>query len=380
MQKSFLNYPFYILALISCLFVSCVDNSEKQDTPEDGASDRKEMLAFWTESLILPGYQDLDSRMEPLVLKANDFTTSPNSQNLAALRDAWKNAYLTWQKVEMYEVGPAEKYTMRSFFNIYPADVAGIVANISNPASNLELPSAYAQQGFPALDYLINGVGENDQAILAYYQEPTSGAKRLAYLTKLTSRMDNLLAKVISEWNGTYREEFINKTGLDIGSSTAAMVNAYVLYYERHVRSGKIGIPSGATIASSGVPNAEKIEAFYSDEISRELAQTAQQAFEDFFNGKAGNVTGPSLKSYLNSLDAKDPSSGKLLSEYIGEQFAVIDTKLDLMSPSLYEQILSDNQPMVNLYNDMQKLVRILKVDMTSAMSITITYTDNDGD
>ena len=282
--------------------------------------------------------------------------------------------------MEMYEVGPAEKYTMRSFFNIYPADVAGIAANISNPAANLELPSAYAQQGFPALDYLINGVGENDQATLAYYQEPTSGAKRLAYLSKLTSRMDNLLAKVISEWNGTYREEFINKTGLDIGSSTAAMVNAYVLYYERHVRSGKIGIPSGATIASSGVPNAEKIEAFYSDEISRELAQTAQQAFEDFFNGKASNVTGPSLKSYLNSLDAKDPSSGKLLSEYIGEQFAVIDTKLDLMSPSLYEQILSDNQPMVNLYNDMQKLVRILKVDMTSAMSITITYTDNDGD
>jgi hypothetical protein len=35
---------------------------------------------------------------------------------------------------------------------------------------------------------------------------------------------------------------------------------------------------------------------------------------------------------------------------------------------------------MADTYAAMQKLVRMLKVDMTSAMSITITYTDNDGD
>jgi hypothetical protein len=35
---------------------------------------------------------------------------------------------------------------------------------------------------------------------------------------------------------------------------------------------------------------------------------------------------------------------------------------------------------MVDVYTEMQKLVRMLKVDMTSALSVTITYTDNDGD
>lgn len=379
MVRTFVKNSILIFLIAS--MTGCLEDSKQSDnTSEDGSSDRKEMLTFWAESLILPGYQEFDSHMETLILRANNFAASPNSQNLGSLREAWKNAYLTWQKVEMYEVGPAEKYTMRSFFNIYPTDVAGIESNISNPTANLELPGAYARQGFPALDYLINGVGENDQAIIAYFQEPSLGSKRLAYLTKLTVRMDGMLSNVFSEWKGPYKEEFINKTGLDIGSSTAAMVNAYVLYYERHVRSGKIGIPSGATIAASGVPNPEKIEAFYSEEISRELAQTAQRSFEDFFNGVAGSKTGPSLKSYLNSLAAKDPSTGKLLSDYINEQFAVIDTKLNQLSPSLYNQILTNNQPMVSLYNEMQKLVRILKVDMTSAMSITITYTDNDGD
>ena len=31
-------------------------------------------------------------------------------------------------------------------------------------------------------------------------------------------------------------------------------------------------------------------------------------------------------------------------------------------------------------YNEMQKAVRLLKVDMTSALGITVTYVDNDGD
>ncbi|WP_449437648.1 hypothetical protein [Pedobacter steynii] len=40
----------------------------------------------------------------------------------------------------------------------------------------------------------------------------------------------------------------------------------------------------------------------------------------------------------------------------------------------------TNNQKMIDVYTEMQKSVRMLKVDMTSAMSITITYTDNDGD
>jgi hypothetical protein len=58
----------------------------------------------------------------------------------------------------------------------------------------------------------------------------------------------------------------------------------------------------------------------------------------------------------------------------------VIDSKVNLLSSNFYEQIQNDNQAMKNTYTEMQKAVRLLKVDMTSAMSVTITYTDNDGD
>lgn len=159
-------------------------------------------------------------------------------------------------------------------------------------------------------------------------------------------------------------------------------VNGYVLYYERYIRSGKIGIPSGAAIGSTGVPYPEKVEALFRRNISRALAQNAHNAAERFFNGKdaTAGTEGPSFKSYLDALGAKDATSNTLLSDIINSQFEEISVELDQLSPDLYQQIETDNEKMADTYAAMQKLVRMLKVDMTSAMSVTITYTDNDGD
>jgi hypothetical protein len=110
--------------------------------------------------------------------------------------------------------------------------------------------------------------------------------------------------------------------------------------------------------------------------------QSAHQAARDFFDGtnRFTEQEGPSFKSYLDALGAKDQVSGATLSNIIDNQFIAISLELDQLSPNFYEQIQNENQEMVETYTAMQKLVRILKVDMTSAMSVTITYTDNDGD
>lgn len=192
--------------------------------------------------------------------------------------------------------------------------------------------------------------------------------------------MDALMSGVISDWNGAYRQEFIGKTGTDIGSPMGELVNGYVLNYERYIRSGKFGIPSGAML--NGVVAADKVEAFYKKDISKQLAQAAHQASSDFFNGKAvkTGTEGPSFKTYLDALGAKDAASGKTLSETINTEFVAGKAKIDALKPNLYQEVLTNNQAMKDVYTELQKAVRMIKVDMTSAMSITITYTDNDGD
>lgn len=371
-----------IFTFILVVVLSSCGGSDEPSPVDDDSKDREAILAHWADNIIKPSYANFSSKLDVMVSKADAFTASPTNSSLLEFRSAWLTAYTEWQKVELFEFGPADKYTLRNFFNIYPTDINGIATNINDPSVNLDLPASYARQGFPALDYLINGTGADDAAILEYYTTDADAAKRVAYIDKVVSRMASLLSSVVTEWNGAYRDTFVSSTGLDIGSSMGAVVNAYVLYYERYIRSGKIGIPAGVIGTMVGTPFPEKVEAYYKLDISKALVKTAHQAAIDFFNGKSvnGGAEGPSLKSYLDGLDAKDSSSGTLLSTIINNQFSTINGKVDQLSSDLYNQIQTNNQAMVDVYTNMQTQVRYLKVDMTSAMSITITYTDNDGD
>lgn len=364
------------------VFMVCACGGSNDPSPETEGLDRKPMLTHWADNIIIPSYEKFKVALDAMAAKTNAFTGDPTATNLDELRAAWKDAYVSWQTVELFNCGPGDRNIIRNFFNIYPADEAGIAQNIADPSLSMTVPAAYPRQGFPALDYLLNGVADTDAEILAYYTTDADAAKRIAYLQKVVDRMTMLLDKVLNEWKDTYRDIFVTTTGLDAGSPTSQLVNAYVLNYERYIRSGKFGIPSGAMSTSGGSTFPEKVEAFYKKDLSRELAKTAHQASIDFFNGKnvlaAGE--GPSLESYLDALDAHDQDSGQLLSVIINTQFAAANAKLDLLSDNLYQEVQTNNQAMIDVYTEMQRAVRMLKVDMTSAMSITITYTDNDGD
>ncbi|MCP9755129.1 peptidase M75, Imelysin [Lacihabitans sp. CCS-44] len=372
----------FLFLIFTFCFLSCGSGSEPTDEidPIDTGKDRKLVLTHLADEIIIPAYANFKVKFDLMQSASESFVNQPSATSLSNFRAAWVNAYVEWQKVELFDFGPAEKQTIRNFYNIYPANTKGISDNILDVSSNLETPSSYAMQGFPALDFLLNGVGNSDTEILTYYQNVSEGNKRLAYIKRLVVRMNSLLTKVSDEWNTTYRETFISKTGLDIGSSTSLMVNGFVLHYERFIRSGKFGIPSGAML--NGVVSPDKVEAFYKKDISKTLATTAHQAYIDFFNGKSTKTgtEGPSLKTYLNALKAMDSATGKSLSELLNTQFGLASAQIDILKPNLFEEVKTNNQAMMAVYNEMQKAVRMLKVDMTSAMSITITYTDNDGD
>ena len=354
------------------------ENSVTEQT--DLNKDRKAVLVHMADNIIIPSYAGFKVKFDAMSAKSAAFTAKPDIAALTEFRQAWVDAYNEWQKTEVFDFGPASRNGITNYYNIYPTSVSGINNYINNPAENFEVTASYDKQGFPALDYLLNGVGKTDADIVAWYTAPTDGPKRIAYIKRINDHMDALLKTVISEWSGTYYTNFTTKTGTDIGSPMGEVVNSFVLHYERYIRSGKIGIPSGAM--QNGVVAPEKVEAFYKKDISQTLAKTAHQATVDFFNGKDVKTgsNGLSLKSYLDGLGAKDATSGNKLSEIINVQFEASRKKLDALKPNLYQEVLTNNQAMKDTYAEMQKVVRMLKVDMTSAMSITITYTDNDGD
>lgn len=376
---------FKQVGLVCLLALSVFACSKKKDTESVDSGkpgiDRKVLLTYLADEIIIPSYANFKTKFEVMQAKGDAFTTAPTVGSLTDFRTAWVAAYVEWQKIELIDVGPANDQSLRAYFNVYPTNVVNINAGIASGTVNFELPVTYAQQGFPALDYLINGLAANDADIVAFYVNSGDAAKRITYLKKVIAQMNSVFARVYTPWTtGTYRQEFINRSGTDASSSLAALVNGYVLNYERYIRSGKFGIPSG--VMMNGVVSAEKVEALYKKDISLTLAKTAQQASVDFFNGKSvkTGTEGTSFKTYLDALDAKDSKTKVKLTQAINDQFVATSVKLNLLTENLNNEVKTSNQKMIDVYMEMQKSIRMLKADMTSAMSITITYTDNDGD
>ena len=197
------------------------------------------------------------------------------------------------------------------------------------------------------------------------------------YLVALTEKLEVMGTAVLTDWANGYRESFINNDGATATSSLNKLVNDYLFYYEKFLRAGKVGIPAGVF---SGDPLSNKVEAFYAGDVSKELFLTALEATKRFFNGTnfQNDATGTGLKDYLDYLNTI--KEGADLSTLINRQFDVARTKALELDDNFASQIESDNLKMLETYDELQKNVILLKVDMLQALNIKVDFVDADGD
>ena len=332
------------------------------------------MLENWADNIIIPGYQDFVSRSENLTAEALSFQENPSLDNLMALRASWLVAYTTWQRISLFETGPAEDIGLRLNVNIYPADTSLIEDNILAGTYDFGLSSNRVAKGFPALDFLLHG--DTEEALLALYNGAL-GTNYLQYVVDITQDIQELSTQVRDEWTGGFRDTFVANNGSSATASVDRLVNDYIFYYERFLRAGKMGIPGGVF---SGTVAPQNIEAFYKGDISQALFLEGLDATQDFFNGVAYNSSaqGASLSSSLEALNAV--SNGADLNDIINSQFNMARNAVQALGSFADELESTPPIAFLEAYDEVQIIVPLLKVDMVSAMSISIDFADADGD
>ncbi len=364
---------FLVIALLAAACSSDNDNP----TESEDSFDRGSMLANWADNIIIPAYSSFNSKASILKTKTSEFTTTPTVENLQAVRSAWKDAYLSFQNVSMFEIGKAEELRFRNRLNVYPTNVSEIENFIADGTYNFELPSTIDKQGFPALDYMLNGLEETDTEIVAFYTSNTNAEGYKNYLQTLSETIASLSNEVLTSWTGGYRDVFVANTSSSASGAVDKLTNDYIFYFEKALRAGKVGIPAGV-FSNGTLP--QNVEAFYKKDISKELLMEALDASRDFFNGKSfdGNSNGPGFKTYLDYLNTI--KNGANLSTLINDQFTVAKNKSNELNANFVQQIEADNSKMLNSYNELQRIVILLKVDMIQALDVSIDYVDADGD
>ena len=371
-MKKIIVFVSFIAVLASC------SSNENSGSPSGETFNRTALLTHWADNIIIPSHQNYNTKLVLLSADGTTFVNNPTVENLTSLRNSWLAAYEAYQYVMLFNVGKASEINFKETTNTFPTDAAGIEQNITAGNYNLELLSQFSKQGFPALDYLLNGLGNSDTEIVSFYNSNSKATAYKQYVSDLITALTTKNNIILSDWTGSYRNEFIANNGTAVSSSTNKMTNVFVKNFEKDIRSGKIGIAAG--LFSNGTKFPEKVEGYYKKDISKRLLNAAVAAQKDFFNGKSftSTSTGPSLKSYLDAVKAV--RNGQNLSDIINNQFATIANKNALLNVNFSEKISNDNIKMIEAYDALQQNVIYFKLDMMQALNITIDYVDGDGD
>jgi len=367
---------FVVLILSFCLMACSSDDPENTNTSDN--FDRSLMLMNWADNIIFPSYQNFSNETDALKTASDAFIAETTLENLNTLRQQWENAYLSWQTVAMYEIGPAQNVALRSFLNTYPSNISNIDALIDNQNYNLADINFNDEQGFPALDYLLYGIADNDAEILNLFDNDFNGDKYRQYLSDVVNRIDNLANQVLDGWQNEYRDVFVENSGSSANSSTNRMANLFMEYYEVRLRNGKIGFPAG--VFSGGNPEPSNVEALYSRDLSKSLCLKALETHQNFFNGSAVNSSSSaeSFAQYLDFLNTM--KEGENLSTLINTQYNETRSVINNLDDNFYNQINTNNTQMLEAFESLQDNVVYLKSDMFSALSIALEFDSGDGD
>jgi len=354
--RYFVFFPF-ILFLFSC--------NESSNNNDDDVLNRKQMLSDYADYYIIPKFEQLYNDLDLLESNLIEINSTEDISKIDEFKNQFLVSYKSWQYVAFLNFGPAESNSLNNICNIYPVNINKINSNIESGNYNLLSAINTDAIGFPALDYLLFADDLNEE-----FNFDNANFKK--YISDNIALMKSRVDVCLKDWKGNYKISFKDNDGKSVGSGLSMIVNSINRYWEKDLRDGKLGIPIG--VRSNGVVLKEKSEAYYSD-YSLELLKASIKGFSEFY---INSDQGLSLFDYLYNR-RNEYGDGKL-HQTIKSNFENILIRVESLQGSLSQNIDQNNQELLSIYQEFQKQIVYLKVDMPSILGVSITYQDNDGD
>jgi predicted lipoprotein len=367
-----------ITALSLGIGFSCIKSGSKTTTgPTPGDNDS--ILLNIGNNIILPSYQNLATAANSLDSAIGDFNTTPTGLKLSNTQALFKNAYLAWQSASLYNYfGPGySAQPVMSTLNVFPTSATVIESNINIANDNVNTFANTAAKGFPALDYLLFGAGNNT---VANFTTDPLAANRKNYLAAVSADIRAEVNAALTAWSasgGNYINNFVSGTGNSVSSSLGLLINSMDQDFEI-LKNDCLGIPLGLIpvgVVSPVLP--KEVEAYYSG-ISTQLALAQLKAVQGLYLGTTEKGNGLGLITYL--INAKAKYNGGPLSDTIATAFSLDITALGAVPDPLSQTIQTNPAGAQAAFAACQRLVALLKTDMPSSLGVLITYGDNDGD
>lgn len=352
--------------LVSCTIILMVISCKSDnDSPITSAStfDVKQLRTEFVNQIETPATVSFQERITNLNAAITTFTNNLSETNLVALKTSWKAAAKQYSAIEVMAIGDVKSSLIMPSFYTWGANEVAITnyilseKPITKKAIN-EQPTN--MRGLSAIEFLLF------EKLTPETITEFSNERRQRYLVVLGENLVEKASVLSTAWTA-YRNTFINNTNTGINGSVNMLVNEMNALLE-NVRRFKVGEPAGLEVVKS--PDALRLQAEksgYSLELISENIKSIKQIYFETEN---------SLDNYVAFITKSDAINTKMEAQFKNIENAVIA----LSNVPLKDAITTKPAKVKQLYDAIRGVLVLIKTDVASALSVTITFTDNDGD
>ncbi|MBC7450590.1 MAG: imelysin family protein [Cytophagales bacterium] len=327
----------------------------------------------------MPRYLDLKTTLSIFSTSTAAFTASPSVGSLAAVRIDFLASYKSWEHTSEFFFGPGNiNFLDKPHVNMFPTDTVKIKSNILSGVYDFGSTFGPTYSGFPAIEYLLFSRKLTDQQIVDAF---IASSSRKTYLMDLIASLKNKTDKTYNGWvsGDMFISSFISNDGVNSGSSTSALLNLFsydieVLKNDKIGKAADIVVSMDGTVNTNPVPKPGSAEGYYSDS-SLALMKNSILELRDLYLGKsAAGIDGIGFDDYLTGI-GKGELNTKILN-----QFDLSISKINAIPDPYSTAIVNQRAAVVDAYAAITQLLAYIKVDLSSAISVRIDYSDTDGD
>jgi len=382
--------------VLAALTISCgdapSDNNTQVDPPTD-AELRQAVLENVGEQVILAQYVDFAQAAAELTTAAEAWAADGTQGSRDAAKAAWRTAMTSWQRAEVYQLGPAGIMgqiaggeDLRDAIYSWPLTSA---CRIDQETVNQDFANATFFTGETAERVNVRGLDTMERVLFAdgygnacsaasdlntmgtwaALSEQDIDSRRAAYTVALARDVQSRADQLVNHWQAD-GENFLGEfttagSGSATYGSTQEALNALsdaLFYIEKETKEMKLAIPAGVSgcVESTCPDDRESLYANFSKE--KMLANLA--GFRAAFTGGDGDAAG--LDDLLVSVGAEQLSADMIAR--LDEATAAIEA----WPGSLADQLASDPQSVVDAHDKVDALGDLLKTQFVGTLDLEL--------
>jgi predicted lipoprotein len=364
------------LAWLPCaaalLFSSCGGGDRAS-----GVSPRRATLESIVDNVYLPMLADFERAADELATQAQAFCAEPDERGLTRVRDAWQSARTPWEQSQVMAFGPhtLPPWRLASSIDFWPAredDVEAVLAGDQTLTGDAALAQVGASgKGFAAIEYLLYGP-DGDLPADAF-AAGDAGERRCQYLVALGADLHDRARELRKAWRDDFAPELLldaeSERYADLNEAFGTVVNSLAFTVEL-VRDTKLGKPLGAR--SGGDAQPELSESRFSGRGVQDAIDNLR-GVEDVFTGGYGDEPARGIAELLRERGHDSDAQFAMHMDNAVAALEAIDAPLD-------EAVVDDRRKVTAAMDALRELLVFLQVDLTQALSVTVTFGGADGD